>query len=156
MCWPDMTAALTRLASPVPVSAWVGRAIGVFPYVFTRENSECCAAWVSEVQMLSNFAQGDYLPKGKNSSPGLKERRNFYFQQHHLGYLNEFIVHILISACGQGYAFLFMTSTHNKMRTNPHHTTHPSRCGHKAIDVRSIWHFGALLYNCISLNQCSN
>ena len=73
MYWPDMTVALTRLASPGPVSDWVGRAIGVFPYVFIRENSDCCAAQVNEVRMLSNFVQGDYLPKRTLLSPGLKE-----------------------------------------------------------------------------------
>ena len=64
MGWSDMTVAPAKLASPGPVSGWVGRAIGIFPYVFIRENSDCCAAWVSDVQMLSNFAQVVTLPKG--------------------------------------------------------------------------------------------
>ena len=78
-----MTVALTRLASPGPVSGWVGRAIGVFTYVFIRENSDGCAARVNEVPMSSNFAQGDYLSKGTKLSPGLKEMKNFLFSAPH-------------------------------------------------------------------------
>ena len=55
--WPDMTVALAKLASPGPVSGWVGRAIEIFPYVLIRENSDRCAARVSDIRMLSNFAQ---------------------------------------------------------------------------------------------------
>ena len=64
MCFHDMAVATAELASPGPVYGWVGRAIGVFPYVFVRENSDCCAARVSEVRMLSDVAQVDSLPKG--------------------------------------------------------------------------------------------
>ena len=73
-----MTGALTRLASPGLVSGWAGRAIGVFPYVFIRVNSDCYAARVNEVRMLSNFAQDDHLPKGAKLLPGLK-KENFLF-----------------------------------------------------------------------------
>ena len=78
-CWPDMTVVLAKLASPGPVSVWVGRAIGIFPYVFIRENSDCCAARVNDVRMLSNFAQIDNLPKGTKLSPGLTKNTKFIF-----------------------------------------------------------------------------
>ena len=75
-----MTVDLTRLTSPDPVCCQAGRAIAIFPYVLIRENSDCYATLVDEVRMPSNFAQGDYLPKGTKLSPGLKER--IFFQHH--------------------------------------------------------------------------
>ena len=78
--WPVMTVALAKLASPGPFSSWVGRAIGIFPYVLIRENSDCCAARVSDVRILSNFAQVDNLPKGTKLSSGLtKKNTKFIF-----------------------------------------------------------------------------
>ena len=59
--WSDMIVALSKLAIPGPV---FGRAIGIFPYVFERENSDCCAALVSDARMLSNCGQVVNLPKG--------------------------------------------------------------------------------------------
>ena len=73
--WPDVTVSLAMLANPGPVSGWMGQAIGIFPYVFTRENSNCYAAWVSVVRMLLNFANVDNLPKGTKLSPGLKNTK---------------------------------------------------------------------------------
>ena len=67
-----MTVALIKLASLGPDSGRVGRAIGVFPYMLIRENSDCYAVWVNEVQMVSIFAQDNYLAKGTKLSPGLK------------------------------------------------------------------------------------
>ena len=80
-----MAVALIELASPGPVFERVGWAIGVFPYMFIRENSEYYAARVNEVRMVSNFAQGDYLPKGTKLSPGLTKIRNLYFAFHPRG-----------------------------------------------------------------------
>ena len=79
MGWPDMTVALAKLASPGSVSSQVGRAIRIFPYVFIRENSDCYAAWVSDVWMLSNFAQVNNLPRGTKLSPGLTKYMKFMF-----------------------------------------------------------------------------
>ena len=47
--------------------------------MFIRENSDCCAACVNEVQTLSNFTWGDYLPKGAKLSPDLKEWKKKLF-----------------------------------------------------------------------------
>ena len=74
-----MTVALAKLASPGPVSGWVGRAIGIFPDVLIRENSDCCAARVSVVRMLSNLAQVDNLPKGTKLLSGLTKNTEFIF-----------------------------------------------------------------------------
>ena len=74
-----MTVALIKLASPGPVSDRVGRAIGVFPYMLIRENLYCYAARVNQVRMVSNFAQGDYLPKGTKLSSGLTKNTKFIF-----------------------------------------------------------------------------
>ena len=77
--WPDLTVALAKLASPGPVSGWVDRAIGNFPYVFISENSDCFAARVSDVRMLSNCAQVDNLPKGAKLSPCLTKNMKLIF-----------------------------------------------------------------------------
>ena len=54
--------------------------MGVFPYVFIRENSDCCVARVSKVRMLSNFAQVDNLPKVTILSPDLTKKHEVYIQ----------------------------------------------------------------------------
>ena len=77
-CWPDTTVSLAKLASPGPVSGWVGRAIGIFPFVLIWENSDCCAARVNDVRMLSNFVQVADLPKGTKVSPGLTKKYKIY------------------------------------------------------------------------------
>ena len=87
-CWPDMTVALPNLASPDPVSGWVGRAIEIFSYVFIRENSDCCAARANDVRMLANFAQVDNLPLGRKLSPVLTKKRKLYFAYHPSGASN--------------------------------------------------------------------
>ena len=92
-----MIVALTRLASLGPVSGPAVRAIGVFPCMLIRGNSDCCAARVNEVRMLSNFAQGGYLPKGTKLSPGLKERKNFFFQHLPNGYVYRASLHYPMS-----------------------------------------------------------
>ena len=75
-----MTVALIKLASPDPVSARVGRAIGVFHYMLIREDSDCYAARVNEVRIVQSFAQDDYLPKETKLSPGLTNTKlNFPF-----------------------------------------------------------------------------
>ena len=73
-----MTVALAKLASPGLVSGWVGWAIRIFPYVFIRENSNCCVAWASDVRMLSNFAQVNNPPKGAKLPPGLTKKYEVY------------------------------------------------------------------------------
>ena len=50
----------------------------VFPYVFIRENSDYCAARVSEVRELTNFAQVYNLPKEAILSPGLTKKCEIY------------------------------------------------------------------------------
>ena len=78
-----MTVALIKLASLGPDSGRVGRAIGVFPYMLIRENSDCYAARVNEVQMVSIFAQDNYLAKGTKLSPGLKKYEIYILPSFH-------------------------------------------------------------------------